>query len=69
MRNENISLIGRDHSSFRSSYAPVSHVFDGDLCEYFSLLHYDRQTNVAKELDRTPTDIMKKLEDMRNKLT
>jgi splicing factor 3B subunit 3 len=70
MRNEqNISLVGRDHLSFRSSFAPVSHVIDGDLIEAFSKLSFDRQKIVAGTTDRTPAEVSKKMEDLRNRMT
>ncbi len=43
-------------------------VVDGDLCEQFSQLSADKQRAVATELDRTPGEVLKKLEDMRNKI-
>lgn len=57
--------LARDHMSFRSMYAPVKAVVDGDLCEGFSLLPPDRQTAIAEELDRTPGEINKKLDQIR----
>jgi splicing factor 3B subunit 3 len=70
MRNEpNISIVNRDHLSFRSSFAPVSHVIDGDLIETFSRLTFDRQKTVAGFADRTPVDVSKKIEDLRNRMT
>jgi splicing factor 3B subunit 3 len=35
---------------FRSSYAPVKDVIDGDLCEMFSMLDFTKQRVVAEEL-------------------
>lgn len=43
-------------------------VFDGDLCEQFPSLPYDLQKKIADELDRTPAEVLKKLEDIRNKI-
>jgi len=68
LRQENISLVGRDHLSYRSYYYPVKDVIDGDLCEQFVTLDADKQKAIAQELDRTPLEVMKKLEDMRNRL-
>lgn len=39
LRIESQPLSGRDHVMFRSSYAPVKDVIDGDLCELYSTLH------------------------------
>ncbi|KAF2543551.1 hypothetical protein F2Q68_00032949 [Brassica cretica] len=41
---------------------------DGDLCEQFPTLPIDLQRKIADELDRTPAEILKKLEDARNKI-
>jgi splicing factor 3B subunit 3 len=53
---------------FRSSYAPVKDVIDGDLCEMFGSLEFNKQRVLAEELDRNPTEVNKKLEQIRNKL-
>jgi len=36
LRNEVPSLVGREHLSYRSYYAPVANVVDGDLCEAYA---------------------------------
>ena len=43
-------------------------VIDGDLCEQFSSLPYEKQKLVASGLDRTVGEVVKKLEDTRNRL-
>lgn len=43
-------------------------VIDGDLCEQFPSLPLDMQRKIADELDRTPGEILKKLEEVRNKI-
>jgi len=53
---------------FRSSYAPVKDVIDGDLCEMFGTLDFDKQRVLASELDSNPTELNKKLEQIRNRL-
>ncbi|KAF3322313.1 splicing factor 3B subunit 3-like protein [Carex littledalei] len=68
MRQEFPPLCGRDHMAFRSAYFPVKDVIDGDLCEQFPTLPLDMQRKIADELDRTPGEILKKLEDIRNKI-
>ncbi|RYG52513.1 hypothetical protein EON66_09690 [archaeon] len=68
LRNESLSLCGRDHLSFRSYYIPVKDVVDGDLCEAFNALPPAKQRTIAADLDRTPADVAKKLEDIRNKI-
>ncbi|CAN6565670.1 unnamed protein product [Malus baccata var. baccata] len=68
MRQEHPPLCGRDHMAYRSAYFPVKDVIDGDLCEQFPTLPMDLQRKIADELDRTPGEILKKLEEIRNKI-
>ncbi|CAG8439417.1 6787_t:CDS:10 [Acaulospora morrowiae] len=65
MRNESPPLAGRDHLQYRSFYTPVKSVVDGDLCEQYNLLPMEKKRMIAEELDRTPAEIQKKIEDMR----
>ncbi|GAU95977.1 hypothetical protein RvY_07491 [Ramazzottius varieornatus] len=67
LRNEKPPLCGRDHLQYRSYYWPVKSVVDGDLCEQYNALDYGKQKEIAEELDRTPNEIAKKLEDIRNR--
>lgn len=67
MRQSVKSLCGRDHQAYRSAYFPVKSVIDGDLCEMFSQLSLDARESIAAELDRSPYEVMKKLEDLRNR--
>eukprot|EP01101_Sappina_pedata_P009043 TRINITY_DN5147_c0_g1_i1.p1 TRINITY_DN5147_c0_g1~~TRINITY_DN5147_c0_g1_i1.p1 ORF type:complete len:1219 (+),score=480.96 TRINITY_DN5147_c0_g1_i1:47-3703(+) len=66
LRQEKPPLCGREHIMFRSSYFPVKDVIDGDLCEQFATLEPAKQRAIAEELNRTPGEVMKKLEDIRN---
>jgi splicing factor 3B subunit 3 len=66
MRQELPNLCQRDHLSYRSFYAPVKHTIDGDLCERFASLSAAKQKEFAADIDRTPAEILKKLEDTRN---
>lgn len=68
LRQEHPPLCGRDHMAFRSAYFPVKDVIDGDLCEQYPTLAPDLQRKIADELDRTPGEILKKLEDVRNRI-
>ena len=68
MRQESWPLCGRDQLSFRSSYFPVKDCVDGDLCEMFTSLPLEKQREIAEELDRTPNEVVKKLEDLRNRI-
>ncbi|KAI5084296.1 hypothetical protein GOP47_0000465 [Adiantum capillus-veneris] len=68
LRQEHPPLCGREHVGFRSAYFPVKDVIDGDLCEQYPTLAPDLQRKIADELERTPGEILKKLEDIRNKI-
>ncbi|KAL8439041.1 hypothetical protein Efla_002450 [Eimeria flavescens] len=68
MRSEAPPLAGRDHLMFRSYYHPLKNVVDGDLCEQFSSLSAEAQTRVAQDFEKTPADILKRLEDIRNRV-
>jgi splicing factor 3B subunit 3 len=65
MRTEQISLVGRDHLTWRGYYVPVKAVVDGDLCEAFARLPASKQSAIAGELDRTVGEVLKKLEQLR----
>lgn len=45
----------------------LQNVIDGDLCEQFNSMEPNKQKNVAEELDRTPPEVSKKLEDIRTR--
>lgn len=68
LRIEAQPLCGRDHVTFRSLYVPAKDVVDGDLCEQYSGLEFNKQRVLGDELDRTPPEVMKKLENLRNKI-
>jgi splicing factor 3B subunit 3 len=59
------NIVGRDHLLYRSYYAPVKAVMDGDLCETLFGLSGDRLHFVAGAVDRTPAEIVKKVQDLR----
>jgi splicing factor 3B subunit 3 len=65
IRTEQTSLIGRDHLTWRGYYVPVKSVVDGDLCETFARLPPAKQSAIAGELDRTVSEVLKKLEQLR----
>ena len=56
---------GRDHLVYRSYHMPIKAVVDGDLCAQFAQLASDRKHAVAQAVDRTPGEIVRKIEDMR----
>eukprot|EP01133_Synstelium_polycarpum_P001533 gene1533-1790_t len=66
MRQEHQPLCGRDHLAYRSYYFPLKNVIDGDLCEQFTALDATKQRAIAEELSRTPSEVLKKLEDLRS---
>ncbi|KAL4791857.1 CPSF A subunit region-domain-containing protein [Aspergillus venezuelensis] len=61
-------LAGRDHLIYRSYYAPVKGVIDGDLCEMYFLLSNDTKMQIAAELDRSVREIERKISDMRTRV-
>ncbi|KAJ3280450.1 Splicing factor 3B subunit 3 [Borealophlyctis nickersoniae] len=67
LRSDNPPLCGRDHLMYRGYYIPVKGAVDGDLCEQFNLLPNERKRRIAEELDRSVSEVSKKLEDMRNR--
>lgn len=70
LRQESPPLLGRDHMAYRSAYAPVKDVIDGDLCSsMFGRLPIEKQRSIALDLDRTgPGEVLKKLEDIQNRI-
>jgi len=69
LRQESPPLSGRDHLLFRSSFFPAKGVVDGDFCLLYNGLPPDEQRAIADELDRTPAEISKKLEELGNRIT
>jgi splicing factor 3B subunit 3 len=67
LRKEVEFLSGWRHVAYRSYFAPVQHVIDGDLCELFAILPYSKQKEIASELDATPKEVIKWVEEMRTK--
>ena len=63
---------------FRSFYGPIKviyfyfyfiqNIIDGDLCEEFAKLGAQKQKVLSDELDRTPAEVLKKLEDIKNRI-
>ena len=53
--------------AYRSSFVPVKDCIDGDLCEQFCTLPLVTQKQIADELDRSPNEVLKKIEDLRNR--
>ena len=66
MRQEAPPLSGRDHLAYRGSYFPVKNVVDADLCEQFARLPSFVQKRIADDMERTPSEVVRKLEDLRS---
>lgn len=49
------------------SLLSFQNVIDGDLCEQYNSMDPHKQKSVAEELDRTPPEVSKKLEDIRTR--
>ncbi|XP_044724283.1 mono-functional DNA-alkylating methyl methanesulfonate n-term domain-containing protein [Hirsutella rhossiliensis] len=67
LRSDDAPLVGRDHLMYRSYYAPVKGVIDGDLCERYNLLSNDKKMTIAGELDRSVREIERKISDIRTR--
>ncbi|KAL6823892.1 CPSF A subunit region domain-containing protein [Trichoderma camerunense] len=67
MRAEDPPLAGRDHLMYRSYYAPMKGIIDGDLCERYALLPNDKKQMIAGELDRSVREIERKISDIRTR--
>jgi len=65
---QQVETIGREHLSYRSYFSPVKNCVDGDLCEQFAKLPLETQEKIASQLERTPAEVSKKIEDLRNSL-
>jgi splicing factor 3B subunit 3 len=48
-------------------YLHFQNVLDGDLCEQFNSIDIAKQKSIADDLDRTPSEVSKKLEDIRTR--
>lgn len=68
LRAELQAITGRDHQMYRSSYGPVKCVIDGDLCEEYYSMEFNKQKQLAQDLDKTPNELLKKLEEIKNKI-
>ena len=64
LRNSLTEMAGREHLSYRSAFIPVKGVIDGDLCEQYLTLPKDKQKAIAEELDATPSETIKKIEEL-----
>jgi splicing factor 3B subunit 3 len=49
------------------SFTSFQNVLDGDLCEQFNSIDAAKQKSIADDLDRTASEVSKKLEDIRTR--
>eukprot|EP00388_Colpodella_angusta_P000978 GDKJ01003288.1.p1 GENE.GDKJ01003288.1~~GDKJ01003288.1.p1 ORF type:complete len:1384 (+),score=369.78 GDKJ01003288.1:37-4188(+) len=61
-------LCGRDQGAYRAYFGPIQNVIDGDFCELFERLPAQQQQSIAAQLEKTPQELSKKLEDLRTKV-
>ncbi|SMN19439.1 similar to Saccharomyces cerevisiae YML049C RSE1 Protein involved in pre-mRNA splicing [Maudiozyma saulgeensis] len=62
------SLVGRDHSTYRSYYTPVRNIIDGDLCETYQNLPILEQNVICKKIsdgNLTHEDVTKAINEIR----
>lgn len=45
----------------------MQNVIDGDLCEQYNSIDPAKQKSIAEDLDRNPSEVSKKLEDIRTR--
>lgn len=48
-------------------YFLLQSILDGDLCEQFTSLDLSKQKQISSDLGRTPSEVAKKLEDIRTR--
>jgi splicing factor 3B subunit 3 len=46
---------------------PLQNVIDGDICEQYNSIDPNKQRAISEELDRTSSEVAKKLEDIRTR--
>jgi splicing factor 3B subunit 3 len=68
LRQELEPLSGRHYLAYRSSFMPVQNVVDGELCELFNSLPNEKKRMIAEGLDRSVSDVSKKLDDIRQRV-
>eukprot|EP01057_Protomagalhaensia_wolfi_P004550 Protomagalhaensia_wolfi_Nauph_80__4549@NODE_4677_length_526_cov_21_131417_g3762_i0_p1_GENE_NODE_4677_length_526_cov_21_131417_g3762_i0NODE_4677_length_526_cov_21_131417_g3762_i0_p1_ORF_typecomplete_len127_score12_63CPSF_A/PF03178_15/9_9e22DUF1780/PF08682_10/0_079DUF1780/PF08682_10/1_6e03_NODE_4677_length_526_cov_21_131417_g3762_i0146493 len=68
MRNEDVSLVAREHIFFRSACFPVKNVIDGDLLSMFPKLKPERQSWIAQQLEKTSSDVLRLLDEVHSRI-
>lgn len=52
---------------FNGFFLLLQNVIDGDLCEQYNSIEPAKQKSIAGDLERTPAEVSKKLEDIRTR--
>jgi len=68
MRQHSEFLTKRDHLLYRSYYRLVQDIVDFDLCEAAVNLSSDKLKTVAKALSMTPADVLRRVEELKEKV-
>ncbi|KAJ3440029.1 splicing factor 3b subunit [Anaeramoeba flamelloides] len=68
LRKKIPTISGNDHLAWRSYYFPSKGVIDGDFCELFCSLHLETQTKIASKLKISVSEILRRIEDLRNRI-
>ncbi len=63
-----LSICGRDHTAWRSTFYPVKNVVDGDLAERMLGMDGEKRAKVAKQVSRPLTDIVRVMDELRWKI-
>lgn len=59
--------MGLKNPSRLLTHSVLQNVLDGDLMEQFNTMPASKRKEAAEEVDRTPAEMAKKLEDMRSR--
>ncbi|RLV93793.1 Pre-mRNA-splicing factor RSE1 [Spathaspora sp. JA1] len=69
MRNHtSFNILDKDHLKSRSYYDPVKCIIDGDLLEMYHILSQQDKLSISRSINRSPGEIEKKLESLRNRI-
>lgn len=60
-------ITGREIMKFRSYYIPIKGCIDGDLLEEYFRMSWEKRQRIAKQMDREPREIDRRISDMRTR--
>lgn len=63
-----LSICGRDHTAWRSTFYPVKNVVDGDLAEKVLGMDAEKRAKIAKQVARPLADIVRVMDELRWKI-